>query len=129
MFCLIPQVLRLLKMRCGLSKRSDWFRKKVRWHEFAFSTRPMNFSVVPAIFNILSGFEIIAKTLSVALEVSLSIVVFAFSFRKNLRRKIKIALFLLTCRKRGRVGRSENLFIFRVFFFLCWKWVKKVETR
>ena len=31
-------------------------------------------------------------------------------------RKIKIALFPLTCRRRSRVGRSENLFVFRVFF-------------
>ena len=33
-----------------------------------------------------------------------------------LRRKIKIALFPLTCRRRGRVGRSENLFYFSCIF-------------
>ena len=45
----------------------------------------------------------------------------------QVRRKIKIALFPLTCRRRGRVGRSENLFIFRVFFSFL-KIGKKVET-
>ena len=70
MLCLIPQVLRLLKMKCSLSKRPGCFLIKVRLHDFAFSTRLMNFSIVPAI---LCSFEIIAKTLSVALEVSLSI--------------------------------------------------------
>ena len=35
---------------------------------------------------------------------------------KEIRRKIKIALFPLTYRRRDRVGRSESLFIFRVFF-------------
>ena len=44
-----------------------------------------------------------------------------------IRRKIKIALFPLTCRRRGRVGRSENLFIFCVFFSFL-KMGKKVET-
>ena len=39
-----------------------------------------------------------------------------FNVEGKLRRKIKIALFPLTCRRRGTVGRSENLFIFRVFF-------------
>ena len=73
MFCLIHQVLRLLKMRCGLSKHLGCFIINVCWHDFAFSThefcyRPYNFH-----FNILNSFEIIAKTLSVALEVSLSI--------------------------------------------------------
>ena len=45
----------------------------------------------------------------------------------NVRRKMKIALFPLTCRRQGRVGRSENLFIFCVFFSFL-KMGKKVET-
>ena len=63
MFCLIPQVLRFLKVRCGLSKRSGLFLIQCTPYDFFY--RPCNFH-----FNILSGFEIIAKTLSVALEVS-----------------------------------------------------------
>ena len=54
MFCLIPQVLRLLKMRCGLSKRHGYFLINVCWHDFAFSTRLMNFAIVPAIFISIS---------------------------------------------------------------------------
>ena len=50
MFCLIPQILRLLKMRCGLSKRPGSFLITVCCHDFAFSTRLMNFAFVPAIF-------------------------------------------------------------------------------
>ena len=46
----------------------------------------------------------------------------------NVRRKIKIALFPLTCRRRGRVGRSE-IFLFFVFLFLSFlKMGKEVET-
>ena len=45
----------------------------------------------------------------------------------NVRRKIKIALFPLTCRRRGRVGRWENLFIFCVFLSYL-KMGKEVET-
>ena len=58
-----------------MSERPERFFIKVCWHDFAFSTRLMNFSIVPAI---LSSFEItcIEKTLSVALEVSLSIHVY-----------------------------------------------------
>ena len=37
-----------------------------------------------------------------------------------MRRKIRIAVFPLTCRIRDRVGRSENLFIFHYdVFVLC----------
>ena len=74
-FCLIPQVLRLLKMKCSLSKRLDCFSLKVRWHDFAFSTRLMNFSIATAIFISISCvvLKLLQKTLSVALEVSLSI--------------------------------------------------------
>ena len=39
-------------------------------------------------------------------------------FFDKVSRKIKIAVFPLTCRRQGRVGRSENLFIFHVFFFV-----------
>ena len=47
---------------------------KVRWHDFAFSIRLMIFFYRPCnfLFNILSSFDIKAKTLSVALDVSLS---------------------------------------------------------
>ena len=65
-----------MKISCGVSKRPGRFFIKVCWHIVAFSTRLMKLSIVPAIFistMILSSFEIIAKTLSVALEVSLSI--------------------------------------------------------
>ena len=75
MCCLIPQVLRLLKMRCDLSRRQGCFLIEVYCHDFAFSTHLMNFAIVPAIF-ISHSFEIIAKTLSVALEMSLSIYVY-----------------------------------------------------
>ena len=54
MFCLIPQVLRLLKMKCSLSKRPGCFLIKVRWHDFALSRRLVNFSIVPAIFISIS---------------------------------------------------------------------------
>ena len=75
MLCLIPQVLRLLKKKCSLSKRPGCFLIKVRWHDYAFSTRLMIFFYRSCDFhfNILCSVEIIAKTLSVALEVSLSI--------------------------------------------------------
>ena len=76
-FCLIPQVLRLLKMRCGLSKRPGYFLIKVCRHDFAFSTRLMILlSSLQFSFQYLNSFEFIAKTLSVALEVSLSIYLF-----------------------------------------------------
>ena len=50
MLCLIPQVLRLLEMRCGLYKRPGCFLIKVCWYDFSFSARLMNFAIVPAIF-------------------------------------------------------------------------------
>ena len=64
-------------MKCTLSKRPGCFLIKVCWPDFAFSARLMNFSFVPAIFISISSvvFETIAKTLSVALEVSLSIII------------------------------------------------------
>ena len=76
MFYVIPEVLRLLKMKCSLCKGPRCFLIKILWHDFGFCEhtsndffyRPCNFH-----FNILSSFEIIAKTLSVALEVSLGI--------------------------------------------------------
>ena len=54
MFCLIPEVLRLLKMTCSLCKGPRCFIIKVLWHDFGFSTRLMIFSIVPAIFNSIS---------------------------------------------------------------------------
>ena len=54
MFCLIPQVLRLLKVKCSLSKHPGCFLIKVCWHDFAFSTRLMIFSIVFAIFISIS---------------------------------------------------------------------------
>ena len=54
MFCLILQVLRLLKMRYGLSKRPGCFLIMVCSYDFAFSTRLMNFAIVPAIFISIS---------------------------------------------------------------------------
>ena len=58
-----------------MSKRPGHFFIKVCWHNFAFRTRLTIFSYRPCNFhlNILCSFEIIAKTLAVALEVSLSI--------------------------------------------------------
>ena len=58
-----------------MSKRPERFFINVCWHHFAFGTRLMIFFYRPCNFhfNILSSFESIAKTLSVALEVSLSI--------------------------------------------------------
>ena len=58
-------------------KRPERFCIKASWHHFVFSTRLMIISIAPAKlrFNIVSSYEIIAKTLSVALEVSLSIYV------------------------------------------------------
>ena len=50
LFCLIPQVLRLLEMRGGASKPPGCFLIKVYWHNFAFSIRLMIFSIIPAIF-------------------------------------------------------------------------------
>ena len=57
-----------------MSKRPGRFFIKSCWHNSVFSTRLMNLSIVLAIFISISfGFEIIAKTVLVALEVSLSI--------------------------------------------------------
>ena len=61
MFCLIPEVLRLLKITCSLCKGPRCFIIKVLWHDFGFSTRLMIFSIVPAIFNILGSFELIPQ--------------------------------------------------------------------
>ena len=54
MFCLIPQFLRLWKMRYGLSKRPECVSIKVGWHDLAFSIRLMKFAILPAIFISIS---------------------------------------------------------------------------
>ena len=68
MFCYyIPQVLRLLKMGYGVSKRSGRFLIKVRRHDLAFSTRLVIFFYRPCDFrlDILCSFEITASVGSV----------------------------------------------------------------
>ena len=67
-----------------MSKRPGRFFIKVCWHNFAVSTRLMNFSIHTQCnfhFNILCSFEIIVKIQSVALEVSLSICVHVVCFK------------------------------------------------
>ena len=68
--CSLYMVLRILKMRCGVSKRLGCFfiRVCLQYTSHESFYRLCNFH-----FNILSSFEIIAKTLSVALDMLLSI--------------------------------------------------------
>ena len=71
--------------------------------------------------------QAIRQELPTAIYLRICYVILPHMHFSSVRRKIKVALFPLTCRRRGRVGRSENLFIFRVFFSFL-KMGKKVET-
>ena len=65
----------ILKMRLGVFKRPWRFLRKNCLYHSVFDTRLLNVSNVPANFISISfcRFKFIAKTISVALEVSLSI--------------------------------------------------------
>ena len=63
-----------------MSERPGRFFIKVCWHNFTSSTRLTNDRPCHFHFSILCSFEIIVKSLSVALEVSLSIFSFFETF-------------------------------------------------